>query len=166
MKLSIAAISLLVCNPLGAQTDELIRKFYSDIHTALALKPGFVVADAGSGDDPAHAVRIAGVTGATARVVCVDINQGALDKLKRNLPAGIQNIEVHLGKPDYPLLTLATFDAILISNAYHEMAGHQAMLLHLREALKPLKPNGRLVVIEAIDNQRRQATRAEQGRES
>jgi predicted methyltransferase len=57
------------------------------------------------------------------------------------------------------MLPRSAFDAVLISNAYHEMTEHQTMLAHIREALKP---GGRLVVIESIDKTRRQSARAEQ----
>jgi ubiquinone/menaquinone biosynthesis C-methylase UbiE len=52
-----------------------------------------------------------------------------------------------LGKANDPLLPAASFDAVLISHAYHEMTEHAEMLAHIREALKP---TGRLVVIEAL----------------
>ncbi len=159
MKLGIAAALLLISTALRAQTEEAMQKFYSGVHAALALKPGAVVADIGSGDDPEHAIRIAAAIGPNGKVVCVDIKQAALDKLKQKLPASVQNIELHLGKPDDPLLPKNAFDAVLISNAYHEMAEHQGMLAHLRESLKS---EGRLVVIEAIDNRRRKAAREEQ----
>src|SRR6266852_8082055 len=121
MKLGTAAAFLLASGALCAQNEEEVkREFLSKVHTALALKPGAVVADVGSGDDPFHAISISNGVGATGRVVCVDIRQEALDKLKRNLPPGTQNIEVHLGKPDDPVLSRSTFDAVLISNAYHE----------------------------------------------
>jgi hypothetical protein len=37
---------------LWAQDDEAKRRFFSDVHAALVLKPGAVVADVGSGDEP------------------------------------------------------------------------------------------------------------------
>jgi ubiquinone/menaquinone biosynthesis C-methylase UbiE len=150
--------SLASC-ALWEQDEEIKEKFFSEVHAALALKPGAVVADIGSGDDSRLALSVSSVVGADGRVVCVDIKQEVLDKLKKNLPLGTRNVEVHLGKPDDPMLPRSSFDAVLISNAYHEMAEHQTMLAHLREALKP---SGRLVVIESILESRRQAARAEQ----
>jgi ubiquinone/menaquinone biosynthesis C-methylase UbiE len=150
------AVFLLTFGALWAQDEEVKRKLFAEVHTALALRPGAVVADVGTGDNPLHPVSIATAVGTAGRVVCVDIKQKALDKLKQHLPPGTGNIEALLGKPDDPLLPRSTFDAVLISNAYHEMTGYQTMLAHLRDALKP---TGRLVVIESIDKTRRLAAR-------
>jgi len=154
-----AALLLLASATLCGQDAETKRKFFSDVHTALALKPGAIVADIGSGDDPMHALGILGVVGETGRVVCVDINQEALDKLRAKVPAQNRNIEFHLGKPDDPLLNRASLDAVLISNAYHEMIDYQAMLTHIRSSLKS---GGHLVVIESIDSERQGLERKEQ----
>lgn len=108
MKLGTAAVLLLVSGALWAQDEDVKRKLFSEVHTALSLKPGAVVADVGSGDDPRHAISISNLVGTAGRVVCVDIKQDALDKLKKSLPAGTRNIEVHLGKPDNPMLPRST----------------------------------------------------------
>src|SRR5437016_4320380 len=159
MKVNALAVSLLACSALFGQDEAIQRKFFSDVHRALALKPGAVVADVGTGDDPLHPLHIASAVGASGRVVCVDIDQKALDKLKKSLPADTNNIEIQLGKTDDPLLPSASFDAVLISNAYHEMTEHAEMLSHVRKALKP---SGRLVVIEAFVESRRNLPRDEQ----
>jgi ubiquinone/menaquinone biosynthesis C-methylase UbiE len=159
MRLNAVAVSLLACGALYGQDEAIQRKFFSDVHQALALKPGAVVADVGTGDDPLHPLRMASVVGASGRVVCVDIDPKALDKLRRSLPADSTNIEIQLGKLDDPLLSSATFDAVLISNAYHEIAQHAEMLAHIRQALKP---TGRLVVIEAFEERSRNLPRDEQ----
>jgi ubiquinone/menaquinone biosynthesis C-methylase UbiE len=159
MRFNALAFSLLACAGLFGQDEVIQRKFFSDVHQALALKPGAIVADVGTGDDPLHALRIANVVGAGGRVVCVDIDQKALDKLRTSLPAETTNIEVHLGKSNDPLLRAASFDAVQISNAYHEMTEHAEMLAHIRQALKP---GGRLVIIEAFVESRRHLPRDEQ----
>lgn len=159
MRLTALAVSLLAYGALYGQDEAIERKFFSDVHQALALKPGTVVADVGTGDDPLHPLRIASAVGPSGRVVCVDIDQKALDKLRKHLPADSTNIEVQLGKPNDPLLPAASFDAVLISNAYHEMAKHAEMLAHIRQALKP---TGRLVIIEAFEEPSRNLPRAEQ----
>jgi ubiquinone/menaquinone biosynthesis C-methylase UbiE len=89
----------------------------------------------------------------------VDIDQSALDKLKARLPEQTKNIETQLGKPNDPGLPGTTLDAVLISNAYHEMSDYKEVLAHLWRALKP---RGRLAVIESIHQTRRQADRSEQ----
>src|SRR5260370_21117248 len=137
MRFKASALSLLACSGLFGQDEALQHKFFSDVHQALALKPSAVVADVGTGDDPLHPLRIARAVGASGRVVCVDINQKALDQLRKSLPADAANVEVQLGKANDPLLPAASFDAVLISNAYHEMTEHAEMLAHIRQALKP-----------------------------
>ena len=102
MRFNTLAVSLLLCSGLFGQDEAVQRKFFSDVHQALALKPGAVVADVGTGDDPLHPTRIASVVGASGRVVCVDIEQKALDKLQKSLPDDIRNIEVHLASPMTP----------------------------------------------------------------
>ncbi|HXB67399.1 MAG TPA: methyltransferase domain-containing protein [Candidatus Acidoferrales bacterium] len=159
MKVNVLAVLLLACSALIGQDEAIQRKFFSDVHQALALKPGAVVADVGTGDDPLHPLRIANAVGPGGRVVCVDIDQKALDKLRKSLPADTTNIEIHLGRANDPLLPSASFDSVLISNAYHEMTEHAEMLAHIRQALKP---TGRLVVIEAYVESRRHLPRDEQ----
>lgn len=61
-------------------------------------------------------------------------------------------------KANDSLLQAASFDAVLISNAFHEMTEHAAMLAHVRQALKP---TGRLVVIESYVEGRRHLPRDE-----
>src|SRR6185369_7679806 len=161
MKCSTAAVLLVASWTVLAQDEAVKRKFFSDVHQALAIKSGSVVADVGTGDDPLHPLAIAEVVGRTGRVVCVDIDQNALDKLKKNFPKEAMNLETRLGKVDDPMLPPASFDSVLISNAYHEMTEHAAMLLHIRQALKP---NGRLVIIELFDENRRQQPREQQAK--
>jgi len=60
------------------------------------------------------------------------------------------------------MLPPRTFDAVTISNAFHEFAEPAAMLRHVREALKPA---GKLVVIEANSVRMQGKTRAEQANE-
>jgi ubiquinone/menaquinone biosynthesis C-methylase UbiE len=94
MRVNALAVSILACSALFGQDQTIQRKFFSDVHQALALKPGAVVADVGTGDDPLHPIRIASAVGASGRVVCVDIDQKALDKLETSLPPDTTNIEV------------------------------------------------------------------------
>lgn len=126
------------------------------------LKPGSFAADVGSGDSPDHPQRISKAIGPSGKLVCEDIDPSALRKLEAKLKAGgISNVEFVAGAPDDPRLPAHTFDAILISNAYHEFTDHRAMLHHLREALKT---GGKLVVVEAISDRLRDKSREEQAK--
>ena len=57
------------------------------------------------------------------------------------------------------MLPPGTFDAILVSNTYHEFTQPSAMLKRIREALKP---DGTLVVVENCSIAHRIESRAEQ----
>jgi SAM-dependent methyltransferase len=74
---------------------------------------------------------------------------------------GLSNVDVVQGAPDDPKLPSGSIDAALIVNAYHEMTEHQAMLAKIKAALKP---SGRLVIVEPISRDRRDARREDQTR--
>jgi ubiquinone/menaquinone biosynthesis C-methylase UbiE len=136
------------------------EEFFSKIFTAMGIATGSMVADIGTGSDPVHARRMSKIVGQTGKIVCVDINDKVIAHLQGLFKEeGLANIEAHLGKPNDPVLPTEAFDAILVSSTYHEMEEHQAMLEHIRQALKP---GGRLVVIELIAEKRRNAPRLEQ----
>jgi ubiquinone/menaquinone biosynthesis C-methylase UbiE len=153
--LPLVAISVAV-----GQTEEQYRHFIAQVQNALGLHEGAVIADVGTGDAPDHPLHIAKAVGSSGKVLCVDISNKALEQLKARLrEKGAANVETHLGKPDDPLLSDNTFDAVLISNAYHEMPEYASMLRHIRTALRP---EGRLVVIESISKKNRSLPRERQ----
>jgi rhodanese-related sulfurtransferase/precorrin-6B methylase 2 len=132
-----------------------------DVLKALAVQPGSVVADVGAGGG-FYTVRLARAVGDTGRVLAVDIDSRVLRDLRGRVEReGLANVEVVEGAADDPRLPEGRLDAALIVNAYHEMTEHQAMLGHLRRALKP---GGRLVILEPISSSRRSQPRAAQAR--
>ena len=156
-------MALLAISLAFGQTDEQYRRFVADVQNALALKSGAAVADIGTGDDPFHPLHIAKAVGSSGRVLCIDIDGKALEQLRGKLKEnGATNIETRLGKPDDPMLPANSVDAVLISNAYHEMSEHAAMLTHIRAALRP---EGRLVVIESISEKNKSLPRESQARD-
>jgi ubiquinone/menaquinone biosynthesis C-methylase UbiE len=154
---------LLLIAALHAQPPaEALAKFYASVDDALGAHPGAVIADIGTGQTIAHPLRIAEKVGASGRVVCVDVEPSIVTKIKERVEARhASNIEAVLGKEDDPLLAPGTFDAILISNTYHEFTQPSTMLKHISEALKP---GGRLVVVELYSGAHRSDTRAEQAK--
>jgi hypothetical protein len=58
-----------------------------------------------------------------------------------------------------PKLAADRVDAALIANAYHEMPAHEAILHHIRDALKQ---GGVIVVMERISDKREKESRDEQ----
>lgn len=131
----------------------------ADIFKIMGVGPGTVIADVGAGQG-FFTVRLAKAVGDSGRVYAVDISQQALRSLRTRIDQeGLRNVQVVEGVADDPKLPDNTLDAALIVNAYHEMTEHQAMLAHLRKALKP---TGRLIIVEPISPSRRDGTRESQ----
>jgi len=98
-----------------------------------------------------------------AELFAVDVSASVLRSLRSRVEQeGLKNVEVIEGSASDPHLPEALLDAALIVNAYHEMNEHQAMLEHIKKALKP---GGRLVIVEPISPGRRDGTREEQARQ-
>jgi len=125
----------------------------------LQVPPGSTVADVGCGDG-FYTIALARFLGPYGKVYAEDIDDKALYKLKQNLiEEHLENVEVEKGLADDPKLPGDSLDAALIINAYHEMPAHEAMLRHIRAALKQ---NGRLVLMERISNEFEPRSREEQ----
>jgi len=119
-----------------------------------------MIADIGTGPYIAQPLRIAEKVGPKGRIVCVDITSAVIAKIKDQIALHhVTNIEVVLGKEDDPLLPPGTFDAILVSNTYHEFTQPAMMLQHLAAALKP---SGKLVVVELYSGTHKNEARADQ----
>jgi ubiquinone/menaquinone biosynthesis C-methylase UbiE len=111
----------------------------------LDIRKGAAVADIGAGSGY-MTVRLARRVGAEGRVYANDLQPQMLVLLKRRLAHdNISNVVLVQGTVDDPKLPAASVDLELMVDVYHELAQPQAMLRHLREALKP---GGRLVLLE------------------
>jgi len=131
----------------------------ADIVRLLGAQPGSLVADVGAGDG-AFTIPIARAVAPNGRVVAVDISESALNKLRdRAGREDVKNVDIIVGGIDDPHLPVEHFDAALIHNAYHEMTEHEAMLRHIRAALKP---GGRFVIVEPMHDSSRGLTREKQ----
>ena len=145
----------------GEESEETIeqRNRVSDLLKFLDARPGAVIADVGAGEG-FYTVRIARAVAPSGRVVAEDIDQPALSKLgERVAKEKIDNVDVLLGAADDPQLGTNRFDAVLVHNAYHEMVQHDAMLRHIRAALKA---GGRFVVVEPMHEKNRGLSRKKQ----
>ena len=137
-----------------------LNKLYSQMDDTLALHPGAVIADIGTGFAVDHALSMAEKVAPGGKVVCVDVKQSVLSKIKEQAEVRhITNLEVVLGGDDDPKLSRAIFDAVLISNTYHEFTQLASMLKHLCDALKP---GGVLVIVENCSIAHRENRRSEQ----
>ena len=116
--------------------------------TALAvlkIQKGDAVADIGAGSGY-MTVRLAQRVGPTGKVYANDLQPQMLQMLRDRLAkAHITNVVPVEGTADDPKLAAASVDLELLVDVYHEFRQPQAMLRHLRDALKP---RGRLVLVE------------------
>jgi ubiquinone/menaquinone biosynthesis C-methylase UbiE len=141
-------------------TDAQLNQLYSQMDDALGLHPGAMVADIGTGFAVDRALRIAEKFAPGGKIVCGDVKQSVLTKIRDKADAKhVTNLETVLGEDDDPMLPAGTFDAILVSNTYHEFTQPSAMLNSIRQALKP---DGTLVVVENCSIAHRTESRAEQ----
>jgi ubiquinone/menaquinone biosynthesis C-methylase UbiE len=149
-------------DPAARQKEEAAREGYQkvpDIFAAMRVQPGAVVADIGAGDG-FLTVRLARAVGEAGRVMAVDLDAKALERLRNRVrQERLSNIDVITGESDDPHLARGSLDAAVMVIAYHEMRDYQAMLRHVRQALKN---DGRLVIIESLSESRRRLPRDEQ----
>lgn len=152
MFLALFAILGLAAQDLDVQTlveglypknDRMKKIRVGELVRELGIHPGSKVADIGCGTGE-FSVVLAKVVGAAGQVTCVDVDE--LKQARRNFKKHGVRVTTVQGRDDDPKLAPHSVDAILIVNAYHEMDDWQAMLGHLREALKP--QGGRLVICD------------------
>ena len=111
----------------------------------LNIPKGASVADIGAGSGYIT-VRLAARVGPSGRVFANDVQPQMLNILARRLNnARITNVTLIEGTLDDPRLPPASVDLALMVDVYHELSQPQAILRHLRDALKP---GGRLVLVE------------------
>ena len=116
------------------------------IMDALNIADGSIVADLGAASGW-FTIRLASRVGPNGRVYAEDIQPQMIEVIKRRLPRENpdNNVIARLGTAEDPGLPVGELDAVLIVDAYHEMASPVALL---RNAARALKPNGRLAIVE------------------
>ncbi|MGC4033971.1 MAG: methyltransferase domain-containing protein [Tepidisphaeraceae bacterium] len=130
-----------------------------DLIKQLGIKAGSSAADIGS-HEGYMTFKLSTVVGASGKVFSVDVEQHKLDKLAEIAKSRqVTNITAIKGDYDDPKLAPNTLDAVIILDTYHEMKQHDAILAHIKTALKP---GGKLVLCEPIADERRNLTRSEQ----
>jgi ubiquinone/menaquinone biosynthesis C-methylase UbiE len=116
-----------------------------EVMKALALRPGEVVADIGSGSGY-FTVRFARAVGDAGRVYAVDVSPEMVRHLNRRVrDAGLRNVASVLADPDDPLLPDASVDRFVIVDTWHHVED-QAKYLRLLKRM--LKPGGQVVHID------------------
>src|SRR5579872_305141 len=112
---------------------------------ALGIRRGMIVADVGAGSG-VMTFKMAKLVGPAGKVYAVDIQPQMLEILQTRAQRDkITNVQTVLDTVSDPKLPAGAIDLILLVDVYHEFSQPQAMLDHMREALKP---NGRLVLLE------------------
>lgn len=159
-KLRIAVIGVLLAAPLslviydGVQTLRILTVVErerdrwqrpQDILRALALQPGSIVVDLGSGAGY-FALKLSPVVGPRGTVLAVDVRRESLAFLWiRRFLRDARNVGVIHGEPDDPHLPAGAADAVLIANTYHELSTPGPIL---DAVLKAMKPGARLVIVD------------------
>ena len=112
---------------------------------AIGIQQGSTVADIGAGSGY-MTVRLAARVGPAGMVYANDLQAPMLALLQKRLAREhIGNVQLVQGAVDDPKLPPSTIEMALLVDVYHELSAPQAMLRHLRDALKPA---GRLVLLE------------------
>ncbi|HLG99341.1 MAG TPA: class I SAM-dependent methyltransferase [Bryobacteraceae bacterium] len=112
---------------------------------AIGIRRGMAVADVGAGSG-FMSFKMSKLVGPAGKVYAVDIQPQMLDIIReRAQQEKVTNVQTVLDTPSDPQLPAGALDLILLVDVYHEFSQPQAMLDHMRDALKP---NGRLVLLE------------------
>lgn len=116
----------------------------AEVFEALAVKPGQRVADIGCGFGY-FTFRLAAQVGAEGKVYGVDIDPGAIEKVReRKEREKLAQVEPILGESADPHLP-NDLDAVLIVDTYHEFREYDRTM---QAVFRALKPGGRLVIID------------------
>lgn len=114
---------------------------------ALYIGEGSVVADLGAGGGW-FTIRLARRVGHQGKVYAEDIQRLMIEAITRRVQReGLANVEPILGNDvdPFPGLAPGTLDAVLIVDAFHEMADPVVLL---RNVARALKPRGRIGIID------------------
>jgi arsenite methyltransferase len=115
-----------------------------EVIEALALKPGEIIADIGSGSGY-FTLRMARHVGDTGHVYGVDVNPDMIRHLNERLrDAGVLNVSTILARPDDPLLPQPV-DRFVIVDVWHHVDEQPKYLAVMK---KHLRPGGQVVMID------------------
>lgn len=104
---------------------------------AIGVKPGMVIGEVGAGRGR-YTVHLATKVGETGKIYANDIDNRSLEHLRdRCTRAGINNVEIILGKVDDPLFPKAALDMVFMVLTYHHLEKPIALLKNLIAGLKP-----------------------------
>jgi ubiquinone/menaquinone biosynthesis C-methylase UbiE len=128
--------------------DEAIRRKWHDPETTLkntGLRPGMVFMDIGCGYG-FFAIPAAELVGEKGRVYAVDIDDSAIDRLKRKAAEkGLRNLTATVGAAEETVFCDECADMVFYSIVLHDFRDPAKVL---RNAKKMLKPSGTLVNLD------------------
>jgi ubiquinone/menaquinone biosynthesis C-methylase UbiE len=115
------------------------------IMDAMGIADASVVADIGAGSGW-FTLRLARRVGPRGLVYAEDVQKEMITAISRRVGReGFNNVRPWLGSNNDPRLPAGSIDAILVVDAYHEIADRVTMLSNLA---KSLKPQGRLGIVD------------------
>lgn len=115
-----------------------------EVIEALALKPGEIIADIGSGSGY-FTLRMARHVGEQGHVYGVDVSADMIRHLNERIrAAGLRNVSTILARPDDPLLPQPV-DRFVIVDVWHHVDDQPKYLAVMK---KQLKPGGQVVMID------------------
>ena len=128
--------------------DETVRRKWHDPETTLkgvGLRPGMVFMDIGCGYG-FFAIPAAELVGEKGRVYAVDIDDSAIDRLKRKAAEkGLRNVTATVGAAEETVFCDECADMVFYSIVLHDFRDPAKVL---RNAKKMLKPSGTLVNLD------------------
>ncbi|PLK25790.1 class I SAM-dependent methyltransferase [Novosphingobium sp. TH158] len=165
--LSLAICGLAACSPQGAEqpkfpkpdrpvsdtgatefSTEVKRDELGEAKAVMDLAKigqGNTVADIGAGEGY-YTVRLAERVGAKGRVLAVDIDQGAIQRLGQRVERErLDNVSIKQGLPEDPRLPQNSFDRVFMVHMYHEVQDPYAFLWHMRSGLRQ---GGQVIVVD------------------
>jgi len=117
----------------------------NQIMETLALKPGQILADIGSGGGY-FTLRFAEAAGNRGKIYAIDTNQEFLAFIKKQATEqGFTNIVTLLSTSEHPDLPKHMFDYVFLRNVTHHLPNRVEYFQRLKEALKP---DGKVIIIE------------------
>jgi ubiquinone/menaquinone biosynthesis C-methylase UbiE len=116
-----------------------------EVMTALAIKPGEVIADIGAGSGY-FTFRLAQHVGDKGKIYAVDVSPDMILHINRRIrDLNVGNVVTVLSDPDDPLLPDRSIDRFFFSESWHHIE-NQTIYLALMKRM--LKPGGQVVMID------------------
>ena len=116
-----------------------------EVLTALAIKPGEVIADIGAGSGY-FTFRLAHHVGEKGKIYAVDVSPHMIRHLNRRIrELKAMNVTAVLSDADDPLLADASIDRFFFSDSWHHIENQTKYLSAIQ---KMLKPGGEVIMID------------------